>query len=47
MGADSFQVNVLQRKELSELTSLLAILTGEPLAETSSANRQGFAFGLF
>jgi D-alanyl-D-alanine carboxypeptidase len=42
-----FEGNVLQPKQLSELTSLVAIPSGEPIPETSPANPQGFALGLF
>lgn len=39
-----FEGNVLQPKQLSELTSLVAIPSGEPIP---AANPQGFALGLF
>jgi D-alanyl-D-alanine carboxypeptidase len=42
-----FEGNVLQPKQLSELTSLVAIPSGESIPETSPANPQGFALGLF
>jgi D-alanyl-D-alanine carboxypeptidase len=42
-----FEGKVLQPKQLSELKSLVAIPSGESIQETSPANPQGFALGLF
>ena len=42
-----FEGNVLPPRQLSELTSLVAIPGGEAIEQTSPANPQGFALGLF
>lgn len=42
-----FEGNVLPRKQLQELESLVAIPSGKPIAQTSPSQPQGFALGIF
>jgi hypothetical protein len=39
--------HVLKPKQWSELTSLVTIPSGQPIAQTTAENAQGFALGLF
>lgn len=42
-----FEGNVLPAKQRSELQSLVAIPSGQPIAQTSASQPQGFSLGLF